>query len=70
VAAFLREWVQAGTPVITLAMSRQDMADYLGLTIETVSRSLTQMERDGIIRIMLPRAVRLIDPAALRALAS
>jgi CRP/FNR family nitrogen fixation transcriptional regulator len=70
VAAFLREWVQIGTPVITLAMSRQDMADYLGLTVETVSRSLTQMERDGIIRIMLPRAVRLIDPAALRALAS
>jgi len=28
---------------------RQDIADYLGLTIESVSRSLSQMERDGVI---------------------
>jgi CRP/FNR family nitrogen fixation transcriptional regulator len=34
---------------IELPMSRTDIADYLGLTIETVSRSLTQLERDGVI---------------------
>ncbi len=34
---------------IVLAMTRQDIADYLGLTIETVSRPLSQLEREGII---------------------
>ncbi|MBX3536733.1 MAG: helix-turn-helix domain-containing protein [Chelatococcus sp.] len=34
---------------IDLPMSRLDMADYLGLTIETVSRVLTRMQRDGMI---------------------
>jgi CRP/FNR family nitrogen fixation transcriptional regulator len=34
---------------VELPMSRTDIADYLGLTIETVSRSLTQLERQGII---------------------
>ena len=36
-----------------LPMSRNDIGDYLGLTIETVSRTLCQLERDGIIE--LPR---------------
>jgi CRP-like cAMP-binding protein len=34
-----------------LVMSRQEIADYLGLTIETVSRTLTKMRRRGIIAI-------------------
>lgn len=35
---------------VTLPMSRQDMADYLGLTIETVSRMLTQLQGTGAVR--------------------
>ena len=31
-------------------MGRQDMADYLGLTIETVSRMLTQMQGEGLVQ--------------------
>jgi CRP/FNR family transcriptional regulator len=50
-------------------MSRQDIADYLGLTIETVSRTLTKLERDGVIAIM-PGSVRLLDPARAEALAA
>ena len=34
---------------VRLAMTRQEMADYLGLTIETVSRSLSELRRRGLI---------------------
>ncbi len=34
---------------IELPMTRQDMADYLGLTVETVSRSLAKLKQEGII---------------------
>ena len=36
---------------IDLPMGRQDIADYLGLTIETVCRALTDLKRDGVIAI-------------------
>jgi CRP/FNR family nitrogen fixation transcriptional regulator len=48
-----------------LPMPRQDIADYLGLTIETVSRTLTQLERDGLIDIPVARRIVLRDRAAL-----
>lgn len=37
--------------VFELPLSRADIADFLGLTIETVSRQLTRLRKDGIIRI-------------------
>src|SRR6185436_18957951 len=37
------------SPVIELPMTRQDIADYLGLTVETVARTLTQLERASVI---------------------
>jgi CRP/FNR family nitrogen fixation transcriptional regulator len=33
-----------------MPMSRQDMADYLGLTIETVSRMLTQLQHSAVVQ--------------------
>lgn len=48
-----------------LPMSRQDMADYLGLTIETVSRSLTQLQAEGLVALSGARHVRLPRPDAL-----
>lgn len=70
VAAFLIEWAQHAprTGTITLAMTRQDIADYLGLTIETVSRTLSQLERDAVIELPSARQIRFKDPVALREL--
>jgi CRP/FNR family transcriptional regulator, nitrogen fixation regulation protein len=49
-----------------LPMQRSDIADHLGLTIETVSRTLTQMARDGLIKLAAcGRSVVLADREAL-----
>ena len=53
---------------VTLAMTRQDIADHLALTSETVSRTLSQFERDGLIALVSTRDLRLRNPAALEAL--
>jgi CRP/FNR family nitrogen fixation transcriptional regulator len=72
VAAFLLDW-QARSDrqnVIHLEMTRQEIADYLALTIETVSRSLSQFERDGVIALPNTRELRLLDTGALEELAA
>jgi CRP-like cAMP-binding protein len=51
--------------LIELPMSRQDIADYLGLTIETVSRTLTQLENSTAIELATSRRVVLRNRAAL-----
>ncbi|GAA0275290.1 Crp/Fnr family transcriptional regulator FnrL [Alteraurantiacibacter aestuarii] len=48
-----------------LPLTRGEMANMLGLTIETVSRSLTRLEREGILRRNGVRGIELIDPAQL-----
>ena len=55
-ASFLLE-LSAGDKGMTieLAMTRQDIADYLGLTIETVSRTLAQLEKSGVISLLAAR---------------
>lgn len=54
---------------VDLPMSRADIADHLGLTIETVSRSLTQLERQGLIELPAKRrTIMLRDKASLRRL--
>jgi len=50
---------------VDLPMTRQDIADYLGLTIETVSRTLSQLESDAAIGLPSARRVLLRDRAAL-----
>ena len=60
VASFLLDIGQRGgcREIIELPMSRQDMADYLGLTIETVSRTMTLLENEDTIE--LPSARRVV----------
>jgi CRP/FNR family transcriptional regulator, nitrogen fixation regulation protein len=55
---------------VDLPMSRSDIADHLGLTIETVSRSFTQLERQGVIGLPSARRVRLSNKDALERLNS
>jgi CRP/FNR family transcriptional regulator, anaerobic regulatory protein len=57
-ASFLVNWktrnsrLGRDSGVLPLPMSRRDIADYLGLTIETVSRTFTKFERDNIISVV------------------
>jgi CRP/FNR family transcriptional regulator, anaerobic regulatory protein len=53
---------------VALPMSRADIADYLGLTIETVSRTFTQLKRDGVIGLPASGHVLLTQPDTLREL--
>jgi CRP-like cAMP-binding protein len=67
VAAFLLEMSQrlAGADAVALPMGRQDIADYLGLTIETVSRTLTQLENSRAIELIASRQIALRNRSAL-----
>ena len=70
VAGFLLEMAARIKSVngVELPMSRQDIADYLGLTIETVSRTLTTLENSAAIALPSTRRIVLRDRAALRRL--
>ena len=72
VAGFILNWARRclSEGAVHLAMSRQDMADYLGLTIETVSRSLSQFEREGIIALPSTRQLNVLNARALQSLAA
>lgn len=72
VAGFLLDWTQksADRRQISLAMTRQDIADYLGLTIETVSRTLSQLERDHVIELPSARHIKLRNLDLLEELAA
>jgi CRP/FNR family transcriptional regulator, nitrogen fixation regulation protein len=54
--------------VIELSMDRYDIADYVGLTMETVSRTLWQLDRSSLISIAKSRKIWLRDRAKLEEL--
>ncbi|MEO7505167.1 MAG: Crp/Fnr family transcriptional regulator [Sphingomicrobium sp.] len=77
VAAFLVAMARAAShspchaaEAFDLPLSRGEMAGLLGVTIETVSRQMTALERDGVIARDGSRGVVVRDPARLEALAS
>jgi CRP/FNR family nitrogen fixation transcriptional regulator len=72
VAAFLLDIskrTKAGS-VVELAMPRHDIADYLGLTLETVSRMFAELKERGAIRLEGARRVHLLDMERLAAMSA
>jgi CRP/FNR family transcriptional regulator, nitrogen fixation regulation protein len=67
VAAFLLEIIErrGRTKTVDLPMSRIDIADYLGLTVETVCRILSIFRRSGTIAVPNAHRIDLLDQAAL-----
>ncbi len=74
IAAFLiglrERWakINGQTLHIPLPMTRLDIGDFLGLTVETVSRMLTKFAREKAI-VIVPDGVRLLDVARIERLA-
>lgn len=60
----------ASAECIELPMTRADIADYLGLTVETVSRSLSKLKRDGLISTPTSTSIRVLDKEELEAVAN
>ncbi|RUU36375.1 cyclic nucleotide-binding domain-containing protein [Mesorhizobium sp. M6A.T.Ce.TU.002.03.1.1] len=67
VAAFLVDMAerQGDLRQVELPMSRMDIGDYLGLTIETVSRVFTKLKERGVIRLINLRCVEIVKQDAL-----
>ena len=72
VAAFLLEMSNRSgkTGLMELAMPRHDIADYLGLTLETVSRMFAELRALGVIKLEGARRVHVLDLERLAALGS
>jgi len=66
-ATFLLEMLDRSfdADAIDLTMSRTDIADYLGLTIETVSRTFSMMKHEGVIALPSAQHVVILDRVAL-----
>lgn len=69
--AFRRRLRHLGASGITipLPMTRQDIADYLGLTLETVSRVISKLARDRLI-LVVPGGIRVLESERLETLAA
>ena len=68
VAAFLVDMAerQGGLRQVELPMSRMDIGDYLGLTIETVSRVFTRLKDKGVIRLLNLRSIEIVEQEVLQ----
>lgn len=64
-AGFLLAQEGAASGEIELPMTRQDIGDYLGLTIHTVSRSISQLQAEGVIELLSQRRIRVLQASAL-----
>jgi len=67
-AQLLERMPDASPSLLDLPMTRLDIADHLGLTVETVSRSMTKLKQDGLIDIAGPHSVSINDLKAVQQL--
>lgn len=67
VTLFLAQWAEAspGHGPVHLPMSREEIADYLGLNAETVSRVLGRLKKAGLFRFLSPSEFVVPDPKAV-----
>lgn len=59
----------AGPGTIDIPMGRADIAGYLGLSVEAVSRAFHALEQDGVLALRSPRKVAIADPVRFHAIA-
>jgi CRP-like cAMP-binding protein len=73
VASFLRDLktkeanLGDQTDRLKLPMTRQSIGEYLGLTLETVSRAISKLKREKVIEMLSPSEIRIPDMKALSA---
>lgn len=60
---------QPTVPILNLPMTRFDIADYLGLTFETVSRTFTALAKESLITLPTPQEVHVVRLESLEQLA-
>ena len=58
-----------GNPIVHLAISREEIASFLGLTLETVSRTIGKLKSSGVIKMIATRRIELRNVAELRQIA-
>ena len=74
VASFLDGWglrvasCQGGATRLDLPMTRNDLAEYLGLTVETISRALATLRKQAVVAVGADHVISVIDPARLAAI--
>jgi CRP/FNR family transcriptional regulator, nitrogen fixation regulation protein len=70
VGSFLLDMARRSAPgrddSVALPVSRYDIADYLAVSVETVSRSLTDLKQRGVIKFSGTRTLKIVDPNALK----
>ncbi len=75
ISTFLLQWCRRSGGgcepgcVVDLPMNRTDIADYLGLTTETVSRTLSRFAKDRLVAIPSPHKVQVFQPELIEKLA-
>lgn len=65
-----RDQAAGAVQLVPLPMNRTDIAGYLGLSLESVSRAAAQLERKGIVKFENRHLVRITNPSTLAKLAA